>query len=185
MGERDLEARAREERWCGWMAAAQRGDAACYQKLLVELLPFVRSLVRARLRDAADDDVMQDVLLSIHMARHTFRTERRLTPWVRAIARNAVIDHARRRARSRETELETPDAVAASQVPTPEGLSPRMQRALDRLPDLQRQAVLLLKVEGLSVEEAATRLGVSRGAVKLRAHRGYRALRDLLGRESV
>jgi RNA polymerase sigma-70 factor, ECF subfamily len=183
MGERDRGVRAREERWRTWMAAAQGGDAAAYEKLLVELLPFVRSLVRARLRDAAAEDVVQNVLLSIHTARHTFRPERPLGPWVRAIARNAVIDHARRRSRSRETELESPDAVAAPHVDGPERLSPRMQRALERLPDLQREAVLLLKVEGLSVEETATRLGVTQGAVKLRAHRGYRALRDLLGRD--
>ncbi len=184
MRERDVDAPVREERWRVWMAAAQDGDAACYQKLLSELLPLVRGLVRARMRETdAVEDVVQDVLLSIHTARHTFRPERPLVPWVRAIARNAVIDRARRRARSRETELQEPDALAATPQDSQETLSPRMQRALDRLPHLQRQAVLLLKVESLSVEEAAARLGISQGALKLRAHRGYRSLRSLLGKE--
>ena len=62
-------------------------------------------------------------------------------------------------------------------------LSPGITRALETLPDAQRQAVVLLKLEGLSVAEAAERIGITPGAVKLRAHRGYRALRDVLGRE--
>lgn len=128
---------------------------------------------------------MQEVLISIHTARHTFRPERTLAPWVRTIARNAVIDHARRRgrqlARYSEVEAETLEGPAL-ELPQP-GLSPRISRALEELPHGQRQAVVLLKLEGLSVAEAAARVGVTPGALKLRAHRGYRALRDLLGRE--
>jgi RNA polymerase sigma-70 factor (ECF subfamily) len=176
----------REERWRGWMAAAQDGDAGAYQRLLAELLPFVRSIVRALLRDdPAVEDTVQEVLLSIHTARHTWRRERALTPWVRAITRNAVVDHARRRrrARAREAPVEAAD-LAGELLPAEErALSPGLERALHGLPDGQRQAVVWLKVEGLSVAEAARRAGVSEGAIKLRAHRGYRALRDLLGRE--
>jgi len=174
----------REERWRGWMVAAQDGDAACYQKLLGELLPFVRGVVRGRMGgEPAAEDVVQNVLISIHLSRHTFRAERPLTPWVRAIARNAVVDWARRRARSREVGIASADALAAPAPPPRQELSPGLARALGRLPDAQREAVWLLKVEGLTVTEAAARAGVSAGALKLRAHRGYRALRDLLGGE--
>ncbi len=166
------------------MIAAQRGDAESYQRLLTELLPFVRGVVRGRLRDdAAADDVVQEVLLSIHTARHTYRPERPLRPWVRAIARNAVVDQVRRRARAREVALDSADGVAAPPGPPSRRLAPGLLRVLAGLPEAQRQAVMLLKVEGLSVGEAAKRAGVSPGALKLRAHRGYRALRDLLGRE--
>jgi len=167
------------------MVAAQRGDSESYQQLLVELLPFVRGLVRGRLgADPAVEDVVQEVLLSIHTARHTFRSERRLAPWVRTIARNAAIDHARRRGRqlARYTEVETETLAGESPELPPQGLSPAISRALEELPHAQRQAVVLLKLEGLSVAEAAARVGVTPGALKLRAHRGYRALRDLLGR---
>ncbi len=177
----------RAERWRGWMAAAQSGDGETYARLLTELFPFVRGLVRARLGDdAALDDVAQEVLMRIHTARHTYRSERPLLPWVRTITRNAVIDQARRRTRalSRSSSIE-PESIAVD-PPEPPGsdrLSPTLERALESLPNNQREAVWLLKVEGLSVAEAAERIGVSVGALKLRAHRGYRGLRDLLGRE--
>ena len=175
----------RAERWRTWMVAAQQGDAERYAALLEELLPFVRGIVRARLPDdAAYEDVSQEVLMRIHTARHTYRGERPLLPWVRTIARNAVIDHARRRGRAlaRSSDVEV-DAIAADAPADAEPLSPALARALTRLPDAQRQAVTLLKLEGLSVKEAAERVGVTPGALKLRAHRGYRILRDLLGRE--
>jgi RNA polymerase sigma-70 factor (ECF subfamily) len=176
----------RSERWRTWMAAAQQGDADAYQRLLTELLPFVSGIVRGRIgNDPAAEDIVQEVLLSIHAARHTFRPERLLEPWVRTIARNAVIDWARRQARARGRE----STVDAAELPAPARdspstiLSPGVERALSSLPEAQRQAVVMLKLEGLTVAEAAERAGTTPGALKLRAHRGYRALRDLFGRE--
>ncbi len=176
----------REERWRGWMAAAQRGEREPYERLLHEILPFVRRVVRQRVADAAAvEDIVQDVLLSVHTARHTYRPERALSPWLRAIARNASIDwgRAQGRARKRESEVDAEELPArpASQEGAP--LSRGMERALGALPEAQREAVVLLKIEGLSVAEAAERVGVTPGALKLRAHRGYRALRLALGRD--
>jgi len=178
----------RDQRWQAWMAAAQSGDRELYEQLLVELLPFVRGVVRGRVSDAAAaEDIVQDVLLSIHTARHTYRPERPLAPWVRAIARNAVIDWGRRGVRMRRRESDVDVETVEAAAPEPAGVSARLpaglERALESLPDAQRQAVLLLKVEGLTVGEAAKRVGVTEGAMKLRAHRGYEALRTLLGRE--
>ncbi len=184
-----LETAERGARWREWMAAAQRGDALAYERLLEELLPFVRGLVRARIGDDANaEDVMQEVLLSIHTARHTFQAGRELEPWVRTIARNAVIDALRRRTRQRARDggvdaadlAEDPNARASAEA---EPLPRSLERALEALPTVQREAVMLLKVEGLSVAEAAQRAKTTPGALKLRAHRGYLALRDLLGRE--
>jgi RNA polymerase sigma-70 factor (ECF subfamily) len=176
----------RAERWRAWMEAAQRGDAAAYERLLTELLPFITGIVRGRVgNDPALEDIVQEVLLSIHTARHTFRPERPLIPWVRTIARNAAIDWARRQTRTRSRASE----VDAATLPAPErderesALSRGLERALSNLPRTQREAVVMLKVEGLTVAEAAERAGVTAGALKLRAHRGYRALRDLLGRD--
>jgi len=179
----------RGARWREWMASAQRGDALAYERLLEELLPFVRSVVRARIGDDPNaEDVVQDVLLAIHTARHTFQVGRELEPWVRTIARNAVIDSVRRRNRSRArdagVEAEAlPDDSRERTSAEAEPLPRAMSRALEQLPDVQREAVMLLKVEGLSVLEAAQRARTTPGALKLRAHRGYKSLRDLLGRE--
>jgi RNA polymerase sigma-70 factor (ECF subfamily) len=186
MGEAREARAAREERWRLWMAAAQSGDSAAYEKLLMETLPHVRRFVRRRVFDpGALEDVVQNVFLSIHRARHTYRSERPFSPWLFAIARNAVTDHIRVRGRrlARERSLEE-EGVPEPAAPPPqleEGLSPELARALAELPPKQREAVELVQVEGLSVAEAAARAGVSVGALKVRAHRGYRALRARLG----
>jgi len=170
------------------MAAAQGGDREAYERLLSDILPMLRRVVRGRLSDsAAADDIVQEVLLSIHTARHTYRAERPLGPWVRTIARNAVIDWGRRQTRmlKRQVDLDSVDPASQEKAPDEfeQGLPAPLRRALELLPNSQREAVVLLKVEGLGIEEAAKRVGVSAGALKLRAHRGYKGLRDLLGKE--
>jgi RNA polymerase sigma-70 factor (ECF subfamily) len=179
----------RERRWRGWMTAAQAGDGAAYESLLRELLPYVRGLVHRRLFQAdLVEDVVQNVLLSLHRARHTYRSERPFGPWLRAVARNAVIDHLRARGRRpQELSLEADEVAepAADERSSPlpaEPLSPELAEALAELPPSQRQAVELLHLEGLSVAEAAEQVGISRGALKVRAHRGYKALRARLER---
>jgi RNA polymerase sigma-70 factor (ECF subfamily) len=173
------------------MTAAQKGDAAAYEKLLHEALVELRPFVRRRVFDAAaQEDVVQNIFLSLHRARHTYRPERPFSPWLYAIARNAITDHTRSRMRrqSRERSFED-DGVADPVAPVPElvagDLPEELRDALDRLPPKQRQAVELVQVQGLSVAEAALRAGVSTGALKVRAHRGYKAMRALLARKEV
>lgn len=172
------------------MIAAQAGDGAAYEQLLGELLVRARRQVGARVPDvAAREDIVQNALVSIHRARHTYRGERLFTPWFNAIVRNAIVDWARARSRRAQRELplelEGLSERVHESMPTTsdDALSPELARALDALPPTQRQAVELIHVEELSVAEAAERAGISAGALKVRAHRGYRALRALLGRE--
>lgn len=181
---------AREEReraWRVWMLEAQAGDGAAYEKLLIDLLPIVRQQVARRVVDRASrEDVVQNVFVSIHRARHTYRGERPFAPWLHAIVRNAVVDWLRARAlrAGRELSLDAPGVEEPSEGPIHPGereLSPELRRALSALPAAQREAVELIQLEGLSVAEAAARVGVSRVALRVRAHRGYRALRALLG----
>jgi RNA polymerase sigma-70 factor (ECF subfamily) len=180
----------RGELWRAWMIGAQTGDAAAYEKLLRELLPRARRQVGARVSDvAAREDIVQNALVSLHRSRHTYRPERPFTPWFHAIVRHAIVDWARARGRIalREVAVE-PESLPATasedfETGAPQALSPDLERALASLPAGQRQAVELIHVEELSVAEAAARAGVSPGALKVRAHRGYRALRALLGRD--
>jgi RNA polymerase sigma-70 factor (ECF subfamily) len=177
-----------EARLRAGMTAAQRGDAVAYERLLSELIPLLRSFVGARLREdpAAVEDVVQNVLLAVHRARHTYRAERPFAPWLAAVARNAATDHQRSRGRRRLRELPLDDVEPLADEAGPEprpgaaGLSPELRAALERLPASQREAVELLQVHGLSVAEAAVRAGVKPGALKVRAHRGYTKLRQLL-----
>jgi RNA polymerase sigma-70 factor (ECF subfamily) len=181
----------REDRWRTWMGAAQRGDAPLYEKLLMELTPYLRGFVGRRLFDpTASEDVVQTVLLSLHRARHTYRPERPFHPWLHAIARNAVIDFARQRTRrtKREISMEA-DSVAEPAVdpvePFEADLPKALTAALEALPDKQREAVELIHIAGLSVVEAAQRAGVTQSALKVRAHRGYRSMRAHLDRHDA
>ncbi len=180
----------------GWMAAAQRGDAAAYETLLSSLLAPLRGFVfRRGVDDGNVEDVVQEILLLLHRARHTWRPERPFEPWLWAIARNATTDALRRQARQRrrmrdrgtdEMDLLPDGDLERGPVANPEEriadreLPAELREALAGLPDAQREAVLLLYVEQLSVAEAARRAGVSPNALKVRAHRGSRALRAAL-----
>lgn len=182
-----------EARWGAAIAAAQSAGSddadvrASYEKTLSELLPVIRRTVRARLFDQSHvEDVVQNALLSIHRARATYRPERPFGPWLRAVVRNAVIDWFRESKRRADREIvsdmmEHHAGAAPSAEFDANELSPALTDALAALPQSQRQAVLLIQVQGLSVAEAALRAGVSTSALKVRAHRGYRALRARLG----
>lgn len=172
------------------MGAAQRGDQAAYERLLREILPVLRSYVGFRLRDSsAVEDIVQEVLISVHRARHTFQHGRPFGGWLRAIARNAVVDAQRARSRRLRRELAVAESIPrvqqdpgqslSSRVAAP--LSPTLRRALESLPPAQRQAVESIQVHELTVAEAAKVAGISPGAFRVRAHRGYRALRAILG----
>lgn len=173
----------RESRWREWMVAAQAGDAPSYEKLLRELTPHLRGFVRRRLLDhAAAEDVVQNVLVSVHRARHTYRAERLFGPWLYAIARNAVVDHTRARARRAGREVSLSEGGVREPAVEPPELSrdrlpPELQEALDALPDKQREAVELIHLHDFSVAEAAQRAATTPAALKVRAHRGYRAMR--------
>jgi len=161
------------------MARAQAGDREAYRALLEEISPIVLGWLRRWLTDAEDlADVYQDTLVHLHRARHTYDPARAFEPWLFAIARNAAADHARRRRRrALETSVDDLPEVALEG----EAFEPALADALRALPQPQREAFTMLKLEGLSVGAAAARAGISPGALKVRAHRAYKALRALLG----
>jgi RNA polymerase sigma-70 factor, ECF subfamily len=172
------------------MAAAQEGDGKAYEALLHEVLPPLRGFAAMRLSgDVGTADVVQNVLLSVHRSRHTYRPEQPFEPWLWAIARNAIIDFQRRRVRraGREEALPEDDALPEelwSSVDADghggQSFPPELDHALSLLTPGQRQAVLLHHRDGLSVIEAALRIRVSPGALKARLHRAYHALRSLV-----
>jgi RNA polymerase sigma-70 factor, ECF subfamily len=164
-----------------WMERAQRGDAEAYRLLLESISRDLRGFLRSRIRDPAEtEDVLQEVLLTVHRARHTYDPARPFEPWVYAIARNAAVNWFR----SSRTRRRLEDATAAEREAAGESLGDvALEDALGILPDNQREALEMVKIEGLSMAQAARRAGVSEGALRVRIHRAYRALRErLLGR---
>ncbi|MEZ5320152.1 MAG: sigma-70 family RNA polymerase sigma factor [Vicinamibacterales bacterium] len=170
------------------MTRAQGGDARAYAELLVLLTGVIRQYARGRAGDVPwIDDVVQEALLALHRARHTYDPGRPFAPWFYALTSNRFIDVFRRERRVGQREQGSDVLVG----PTPSGVSDARSsvdleavlRALDALPPKQREVVRALKLGDQSVREVSARLGMSEAAVKVTAHRGYRALRRLLGRD--
>jgi RNA polymerase sigma-70 factor (ECF subfamily) len=173
-------ARARSAQRTQWMERAQGGDRAAYSALLEDVAPQLLRFLRRRVADPHElEDVHQDTLMALHRARHTYDPSRPFEPWLFAIARHVAIDHLRRRVTHASRE------VLVEALPEPgvdaDLARPRLEDALDRLPPAHREAFEMLQLEGLSVVAAAARVGITTGALKVRAHRAYKALRALLG----
>ena len=175
--------------WGALMAAAQAGDRAAYARLLQQIVPFVRA--QARRRHAAPDrveDVVQEVLLTVHRVRHTYDPARPLEPWLAAIVERRSIDALRRAGRTRAREVHDPaayetfaDPRANREVAEPDAA--RLRQAMAALPPRQRTALELVKLRELSLAEASRMSGQSIGSLKLGVHRGLKALRRKLAGE--
>lgn len=164
------------------MQRYQQSDGEAARMLVIQLSPRIFQFYLAQARDRAlAEDLLQDFWLRIHNARRTYRPGEPLLPWMYAIARRVRIDHYRRTGKTRSHEVlrdELPD-VATRDEPTQQPGD--LDDLLRTLPAAQREVILLLKVSGLTLEEAARATGSSIGAVKQRAHRGYEKLRKLFG----
>jgi RNA polymerase sigma-70 factor (ECF subfamily) len=168
------------------MLRAQQGDQRAYEDLLRLLAQESRGFLGRRLGWAEwTEDVVQEVLLTVHRARQTYDPARPFAPWFYAIINSRLIDGLRSRRRVTTRELADDEALAQHAAPEAEGgrgeLREVLARAVARLPRVQREVVSLLKYEDLSVREVASRLGMSEAAVKTTAHRGYKVLRRIVG----
>jgi len=171
--------------WSELMARAQAGDQVAYRRLLEDIAPYLRSLVaRHAMLVGEVEDVVQDVLLTVHAVRHAYDPNRPFGPWLLAIARRRIVDRLRRRG-SRAAEIplgpehETIVADDANLYPLLSGRR-GLRAAIASLPAGQRRAILLLKLRGLSLKEAAIESGLSIAALKVASHRALKALRAML-----
>ena len=175
-----------ELRLAALMRRAQTGDEDAYAELLGALVPLARRFVRSRVGAVPwIDDAVQTTLLSVDRARHTFDAERAFGPWFYAILRRRVIDLQRQEARVTRTELAMdapPDVAATPSSTDADAVDVELVRqALALLPPRQRAIVEAIQLRDEPTRTLASRLDMSQSAVKVAAHRGYRALRRLLG----
>lgn len=173
--------------WSIAMAKAQGGDQDAYRRLLEGITPYIRTLAVNHIRNRDDvEDTVQDVLLTIHSVRNTYDPSKPFGPWLVAITKRRIVDALRRRGRvglhemPLESEQET--FVAAGANLQEEAADAHVLRAaIEQLSVGQRDALRMLKLEELSLQEAATASGTSVAALKVATHRAMTRLRELLG----
>lgn len=173
------------------MRAAQDGDGSAYRELLETVTPVIQRMIgrkRSFLQSQDVDDLVQEVLLSIHSARATYDPRRPFLPWLAAITRNRLTDSARRYFLRPATESITQHLAAtfsneSTHIESTHGDHRALLRAIGQLPAGQKQAVELLKLREATLKEASRLTGMSVGALKVAVHRGIKALRTILASE--
>lgn len=168
------------------MQRYQDGDAGAFRELYAlvspRLLGYLLKMARSR---AVAEDLLQQTFLKVHRARGAYVRGADPLPWIYSIAHRTFIDEARKTKRAivKVADEDVPDVAAqAPDEPVDPELTKQALDALAELPEQQREAVVLTKLDGKTVAEAAEIAGTTVGAMKVRAHRGYEALRKLLGK---
>ncbi len=175
---------ASETRLRDLLIRGMAGDAAAYHGFLRELSAHLRGFLRGRLARLPDDveDLVQETLLAVHNQRHTYDSAQPLTAWIHAIARYKLVDLMRRRAGREMLNDPLDDELAVFAISDHDAVDARrdLGKLLEQLPDRQRLPIVHMKLEGLSVAEAARATGMSEAAVKVGVHRGLKALALLI-----
>src|SRR6516164_4378467 len=167
------------------MLAGLDGDGASHKSLLRKLSTYLRAYFKGQLarigRSPSDaEDLVQETLITLHTRRHTYDRSQPLTPWVYAIARYRLVNYLRRsKGSAMDVPIEEAEEVLADDNPSSIESSLDLDQLMARLSPKARQAIQFVKLDGLSVSEAAARSGMSQSAVKVSVHRGLRALSRL------
>jgi|SRR6185312_5689297 len=167
---------AAEAQYRDWMLAGMMGDGAAYRMLLKALAGHLRAFFARRVGAAAAEDLVQETLIAIHTKRETYDPALPLTAWVYGIARYKLIDEYRREKRKATVPLdEAPELFAHDEV---EGAAAKrdVEKLLAKLPEAKRALLRAVKLDGLSVAEAAAKTGMSETAVKVGVHRAIKSL---------
>lgn len=175
---------AREEEWAAWMRSAVAGNASAYDRFLKAVTPYLRSIVRRRCDHFGTppsevEDVVQEVLLAVHLKRGTWDPSRPLGPWLSAIVRSKLINSLHRRGSHTSVPIE--DVMETLEADHHEDDADRIDvdRLLGRLGAPQREIVMSISLGAAGVLETAERLQMPEGAVRVALHRALRGLADL------
>lgn len=173
------------------MRAIQAGNSRAYAELLTAITPRLRQIVanqRRFLQHADIEDLVQEVLLSLHAVRNTYDPDRPFLPWLLVITRNRLADAARRYGRRMATDedmrqVNVTFSTENTNTRTEELVDPEaLRQAIKQLPPAQREAIEMLKLREMSLKEASEASGVSVGALKVSVHRAMAALRRTVRR---
>ena len=171
---------ARDE-WPQLMTLAQAGDSNAYTRLLKALVPVIRSLAHKQIADEVlVEDVVQDVLLTVHRVRHTYDPNAPFLPWLMAIANARAIDALRKRGRHQQREVQVePEDLWLAATPQPSTSDDELALLLSQLPARQREVVEHVHLREMTLAETATQHNLTLSAVKSLLHRALNTLRRL------
>jgi RNA polymerase sigma-70 factor, ECF subfamily len=173
--------RERDEEWTGLMQAAVAGDGDAYHRLLKAVTPVLRAAARRGLARAGQpidqsEDIVQDILLAVHLKRHTWDVNAPFAPWLFAIARNKLIDTLRRRGRRIFVDIDDFAETLADTPPAPSVAAVEVAAQLQTLPQRQREVLQSIAVEASSIKQTAAKFSMSEGAVRVALHRALSSL---------
>jgi RNA polymerase sigma-70 factor (ECF subfamily) len=173
--------RERDDEWTGLMRSAISGDSAAYHRLLKAVTPVLRAAARRGLARAGQpvdqsEDIVQDILLAVHLKRHTWDVSAPFAPWLFAIARNKLIDALRRRGRRIFVNIDDFAEVLPGEAVAETASAGEVAAQLQSLPARQRDVLQAIAVDSASIKDTAARLSMSEGAVRVALHRGLTSL---------
>ena len=165
------------------MLRSLQGDAAAYEQLLERLALLLRRFYQRRLsRNHAEvEDLVQETLLAVHTRRATYDPSQAFTAWAYAVARYKLIDYLRRQRLRQTVSIDDCAELFGVEGTAAEDAARDVHDLLSELPEAQRTAIELTRIEGLTMEEAAARSGQSVSGIKVGVHRGLKKLSALLG----
>lgn len=170
-----------EDEWTGLMRLAISGDSAAYHRLLRAVTPVLRAGARRGLARAGQpidqsEDIVQDILLAVHLKRHTWDVNAPFAPWLFAIARNKLIDALRRRGRRVFVNIDDFAETIPDEPPAETASTNEIASLLQTLPPRQREVLQSIAVESTSIRDTAAKFAMSEGAVRVALHRALTSL---------
>jgi RNA polymerase sigma-70 factor, ECF subfamily len=163
------------------MRLAVSGDDAAYHRLLKAVTPALRAAARRGLARAGQpvdqsEDIVQDILLAVHLKRHTWDVNAPFAPWLFAIARNKLIDSLRRRGRRIFVNIDDFSETIPSEPVAETASAGEVAAQLQSLPARQRDVLQSIAVENASIKDTAVKFAMTEGAVRVALHRGLTSL---------
>lgn len=154
------------------------GDHARYGAFLKAVLPIVRGMVGKKIGSESQEDVVQEVLISLHKARHTYDGKRTIMPWVAAIVQFRVTDYLRKYYSEHRGEMVEIEENTLEDVTQSDDSGESVNDLLHCVAEREQRILTLMHVEGYTAKEIAKQLDMSPSAVKVAAHRAIKQLRQ-------
>ncbi|MFO0388358.1 MAG: sigma-70 family RNA polymerase sigma factor [Alphaproteobacteria bacterium] len=165
------------------LLAGLAGDGVAYADFLSQLSPILRRVIGRKIPMSDVEDVLQEVLISIHKARHTYDGNRPLMPWVISIANFRMTDHLRKsysQMRHQSVDIADYENVLEAVTETVNE-NESINEMLDGVGQRERKILSLMHLEGYTASEVGSQLGMKESAVKVAAHRAIKKIRERLG----